>query len=161
MKQGGHHANVSGKVLESIVESSLHAKGFNVINYKIWEKDKEKSGNEILVKNVPYKSIYKHASKTEFLILSSEFKVHTRIECKWQQASGSVDEKFPYLFLNCAEMMTEPHIIILLDGGGAKKGAIEWLANACEKFNLDSNNNRKIDLMTSTQFLQWVNSKFK
>ena len=161
MKQGGYHANNSGKVLESIVESSLHAKGFSVVPYKEWSKDIGDYNNEVLIKNVPYESIYKHSSKTEFLMISDEFNICTRIECKWQQTSGSVDEKFPYLFHNCAEMMTEPHVIILLDGGGAKKGAIEWLANACKNFNSDPTHNRVIDLMTSTQFLQWVNSKFK
>jgi hypothetical protein len=29
------------------------------------------------------------------------------IECKWQQVSGSVDEKLPYLYLNCIEAMPE------------------------------------------------------
>lgn len=161
MKQGGYHAASSGKVLESIVESSLIAKGLQVINYKQWIKDKESWGQEVLIKHVPYDSIYKHSSKTEFLVMSKEFNVCTRIECKWQQASGSVDEKFPFLFLNCAEMMTEPHVIILLDGGGAKKGAVDWLTQACLKFNEDLSHERRIDLMNSTQFLQWVNSAFK
>ena len=58
-------------------------------------------------------------------------------------------------------MMTEPHVIILLDGGGAKKGAVDWLTQACEKFNSDPSNQRRIDLMNSTRFLQWVNSAFK
>lgn len=161
MKQGGYHATSSGKVLESIVESSLIAKGLQVINYKQWAKDKDSWGREVLIKHVPYDSIYKHSSKTEFLAISDEFNICTRIECKWQQASGSVDEKFPFLFLNCAEMMTEPHVIILLDGGGAKKGAVDWLTQACEKFNSDPSNQRRIDLMNSTRFLQWVNSAFK
>lgn len=59
--------------------------------------------------------------------------------------------------------MVEPHIIILLDGGGAKLGAIEWLRNSCEKFNLSelSISKRRIDLMNMTEFVQWVNTIFK
>lgn len=163
MKQGGYHAAVSGKVLESIVESSLCAKGLSVVPYKDYDKNRDQFGEELLLKNVPYDSIYQHASKTEFLALSKEYDICTRIECKWQQASGSVDEKFPFLFLNCAEKMVEPHVVILLDGGGAKPGAINWLSNACEEFNLKEKHKsgRRIDLMNATEFLQWVNSAFK
>ena len=59
--------------------------------------------------------------------------------------------------------MLEPHIIILLDGGGAKLGAVEWLRGACEKFNLieSSTSIRRIDLMNMTEFVQWVNKVFK
>jgi hypothetical protein len=47
------------------------------------------------------------------------------IECKWQRISGSVDEKFPYAYLNCIEAMPERDIIIVVDGGGAKQGAVD------------------------------------
>lgn len=106
---------------------------------------------------------YKHASTTEFVLMSKRYNLHTRIECKWQKVSGSVDEKLPYLFLNCFEKMLESHVIILLDGGGAKQGAIEWLRDFCEIFNLRESNNskRKIDLMNMTEFVQWVNHVFK
>lgn len=40
---------------------------------------------------------------------------------------GSVDEKFPYLYLNCIETMPEKDIIVLIDGGGAKEGSISWI----------------------------------
>ncbi len=118
MKQGGCHANNSGKMLESIVENCFREKNFKIINYKQWQNNKNKFRDNLLIKRIPYKSIYGHNSKTEFLILSYEFNIKTRIECRWQQVSGSVDEKLPYLFLNCAQKMTEPHIIILSDGGG-------------------------------------------
>ncbi|MDA0911381.1 MAG: 4-diphosphocytidyl-2C-methyl-D-erythritol kinase [Proteobacteria bacterium] len=163
MKQGGYHATVSGRVLESIVESSLTAKGLKALPFKAWDKNPQNHGTELLLKNVPYESIYKHSSKTEFLAMSSEFNILTRIECKWQQASGSVDEKFPFLFLNCTEKMLEPHVIILLDGGGAKQGAVDWLTNACDEFNQKEalKSMRRIDLMNTTGFLQWVNRAFK
>lgn len=163
MKQGGYHAANSGRVLESIVESSLTAKGLKVVTFKAWEKNKQNYGSELLLKNVPYESIYQHSSKTEFLAISQEFNIKTRIECKWQQASGSVDEKFPFLFLNCAEKMPEPHVIILLDGGGAKQGAVDWLTNACKNFNQKEVklSKRRIDLLNTTGFLQWVNKAFK
>lgn len=118
-------------------------------------------GGELLLKNVPYEGIYKHASTTEFVLMSKTYNLNIRIECKWQQVSGSTDEKLPYLFLNCSEKMVEPHIIILLDGGGSKTRAIGWLRDACEKFNLTNASKRRIDLMDMTDFVRWANTVFK
>ncbi|WP_447531273.1 PD-(D/E)XK nuclease superfamily protein [Legionella pneumophila] len=163
MKQGGSYANSSGGVLEGLVEFALTKKGFTVVRYKDWRLNPSSYSEELLLKNVPYEGLYKHASATEFVLMSKAYNLNTRIECKWQQVSGSVDEKLPYLFLNCSEKMVEPHIIILLDGGGAKPGAIEWLRDAWEKFKLKeaTTTKRKIDLMSMTEFVQWVNSVFK
>lgn len=163
MKQGGSYANSSGGVLEGLVEYTLAKKGFTVVRYKDWKLNPIDFGQELLLKNVPYEGLYKHASATEFVLISKAYNLNTRIECKWQQVSGSVDEKLPYLFLNCSEKMLEPHIIILLDGGGAKPGAIEWLRDSCDKFNLRelTTSKRRIDLMNMTEFVQWVNSVFK
>ncbi|MDW9176982.1 PD-(D/E)XK nuclease superfamily protein [Legionella pneumophila] len=163
MKQGGSYANSSGGVLEGLVEHALAKKGFAVAKYKDWLLNQEQYGEEVLLKNVPYEGLYKHASTTEFVLISKKYNLETRIECKWQQVSGSVDEKLPYLFLNCSEKMTEPQVIILLDGGGAKPGAVEWLRNACDQFNEREVNlsKRRVDLMNMTEFVQWVNGTFK
>lgn len=152
-----------GRILEGIVENTLIAKGLNVVTYKDWIKSKLAYGDELLLKKVPYEGLYKHASNTEFLVISKAHNIETRIECKWQQSSGSVDEKFPYLFLNCTEKMTEPHIIVLLDGGGAKQGAVDWFKGACQKFNTDhqKNSGRRVELMSTVEFLQWVNKTFR
>ena len=48
------------------------------------------------------------------------------IESKWQQAGGSVDEKYPFLVANIRAWYPHP-TIILADGGGARPGAIQWL----------------------------------
>ncbi len=48
------------------------------------------------------------------------------IECKWQQSSGSVDEKYPYLVHNIKEQSPYP-AIVLLDGESYKPEAKEWL----------------------------------
>jgi len=58
-----------------------------------------------------------------------------RIECKWQQVKGSVDEKLPYLYLNTIEAMPENTIMILIDGAGWKTGAVKWLKDAVQQKN--------------------------
>jgi hypothetical protein len=48
------------------------------------------------------------------------------IEVKWQQSTGSVDEKFPYLVHNIKECYPCPALVIA-DGGGQRPGALQWL----------------------------------
>jgi hypothetical protein len=48
------------------------------------------------------------------------------IESKWQEMGGSVDEKYPYLVENIRQCYP-CQAIVVHGGGGAKRGAIEWL----------------------------------
>src|SRR5262245_14190164 len=98
--QGGI-ANKQGKVLESTVVSVFTNHGFREVKHSDWAKRPTEFGDEVLIRDVPYTSIYGHKAKTEFLAISKRLSKTVRIECKWQQSSGSVDEKFPYLYLNC------------------------------------------------------------
>jgi hypothetical protein len=96
--------------------------------------------------NVPFTTIYNHDGNTEFLLISERYNTCARIECKWQQVSGSVDEKLPYLYLNAIEAMPENTIIILIDGQGWKHGAIQWLkdAVASKKYSNEINRSKQI-----------------
>src|SRR5690606_13047129 len=98
--------------------------------YSIWAKNPSFFGKELLLKHIPYDTIYNHKGRTEFLALSEKFNKKIRIECKWQQTSGSVDEKLPYLYLSAIEKMTEDEVIILYGGTGFKPGAIQWLKDS-------------------------------
>lgn len=83
----GNIANSSGNVLEQNVVSTFKAKGFEVVKYSFWNKNQNKYGGELLLKNVPFESIYGH---TEFLLKSQKYNIEIRIECKWQ--AGSVEQ---------------------------------------------------------------------
>jgi hypothetical protein len=72
------------------------------------------------------------------------------IECKWQQASGSVDEKYPYNVLNIREKYPSP-CVILLDGEGYKTGAAEWLRRQVDGKKL-------LAVLSMVQFQKWVNN---
>lgn len=48
------------------------------------------------------------------------------VEVKWQGVFGSVDEKLPYLALNI-EQRFPFRTIVVIDGSGWKRGAIDWL----------------------------------
>jgi hypothetical protein len=85
-----------------------------------------------------------------------------RIECKWQQAAGSVDEKLPYLYLNTIEAMPENSIMILIDGAGWKTGAIQWLKDAVKqkKYTTEETKNKNIMVFSLTEFFTWANRTF-
>ena len=56
------------------------------------------------------------------------------LQCKWQASTGSVDEKYPFE-VECIAHDSFPAIIVL-DGGGASKGAKDWLLAQRGKRNL-------------------------
>ncbi len=151
-RKQGAQANKTGKVLESTVENTCAQHGFISLKYADYAALGHPLDGDYLVRDVPYTSIYGHKGKTEFLLISAKRSLRVRIECKWQQASGSVDEKFPYLFENC-KIMPEPCVIILIDGGGYKPQALDWLKNAagaCQE--------KDIRVFGLRDFLIWANT---
>ena len=135
-EQGGAIANRQGNILEQQVRQAFASHGFREVSFAEYEKIASGSTlpgvpvPDLLVRRVPYQSIYGHRGVTEFLAVSASRGLAIRIECKWQQSQGSVDEKFPYLYLNCIQAMPEREIILLIDGNGYKPGALAWLKQA-------------------------------
>jgi hypothetical protein len=140
---------------------ALASKGFKATSYRDYLMKPEQYGSELLLRNVPYKTIYGHPGNTEFLIRSEKYRLEIRIECKWQQSSGSVDEKYPYTYLNCIEAMPERDIIIIVDGGGAKQGAVDWLRGAAARGMYAEGKDKHILVMSLSEFLVWVNRTFR
>lgn len=85
-----------------------------------------------------------------------------RIECKWQQVAGSVDEKLPYLYLNSIEAMPEKMIMILIEGAGWKAGSLKWLKDAVKnkKYTTKENNDKTILIFNLAEFFTWANNTF-
>lgn len=94
------------------------------------------------------------------MLKSKKHKYETRIECKWQRSTGSIDEKFPYLYLNCIEAMPEKNIIIIIDGGGCKQGALNWLKNSIQEFKYQNDNSKNIRVFSLMEFITWANKAF-
>jgi len=162
-REKGKYASNQGRVLENQVKSILEQKGFKIVSFTEWKNKPDAYGKELLLTNVPFKNIYEHKGKSEFLLKSEHYNLTIRIECKWQQSSGSVDEKFPYLYLNCIEAMEEDQIIIIVDGDGAREGAVNWLKKVCnEKKYCDASNNKKtITVFNFAEFMIWANKQFR
>ena len=160
--QGGT-ANHQGRILERTVVPTFEAHGFEVVAYSAWKKKPANYGKELLLKHVPYRTIYNQNGYTEFLIKSEQFGLNVRIECKWQQSSGSVDEKLPYLYLNCIESMPETDIIIIAGGGGMKPGAIPWLKEAVfkKKYVSPEMPQKNIQVFSIEEFMTWANKTLR
>ncbi len=126
---GGGQANNTGNALEVFVENALTRKGYEEFwdhKAQIFENRKAVGGKQF-AKQVPCgTSIYETQRKCDFLVLNSEkFPEGLIIECKWQQSSGSVDEKYPFTLFNIIKIAVPT--VILLDGGGYKPAAMKWL----------------------------------
>lgn len=156
----GTLANITGNTLEQIVVQTLAAKGFTVVNFKDYANPFTNYGTELIIRNAPYTTIYGHPGKTEFLVRSEKYALEMRIECKWQQSPGSVDEKFPYLYLNCVEAMPERNIMIIVDGGGAKAGAINWLKSTAKNKNYN-HTDKSIQVLTLSEFVAWAHKTLR
>jgi hypothetical protein len=176
MSSHGQRANKSGQILEGIVRSTLagsQAFGFAVlsnIEYETMRKADALLPSRYLVKSPPYETIYGTKGKTEFRLHCSDiaptkaFPVSgnfvCRLECKYQATAGSVDEKFPYLYLSCVEAMPEKNIIILMEAKGARVQAVKWLASAVLQHKYDPKMTKRIIIMTITDFIAWSNDAF-
>ena len=162
MTTKGSKASGTGRVLEQTIVAVLKQKGFELVSHRLWSRHPEQYGKELLLTNAPFRTIYEHSGKTEFLMKSERYNLETRIECKWQQASGSVDEKLPYVYLNAIERMPEKHIMVVIDGHGWKSGAIEWLKDAVakRKYANEASQQKKIEVMNMTEFVTWANTFF-
>ncbi len=160
--QGGL-ANRSGSVLEGVVTSTLIPHGFIVAQYRDLKKDPSGYGSELLIKNAPLTTLYGTSGKTEFLLRSEKHQLEIRIECKWQQSGGSVDEKFPHLYLSAIEAIPENDVILLVDGKGFRQGAVDWLRNAVEQRRFIPNDmpDKNIQVMDTTEFMTWANIRFR
>jgi len=163
MSSQGGQANKTGKVLEELVVSTLTAHGFQVASFQNYSKHPAQYGAEVALRNVPYRTLYGGRGYTEFLVQSERYGLRTRIECKWQQKAGSVDEKLPHTYLSCIEAMEENDIIVLIGGKGFRDGAVNWLRSAAaESRYIPSNKpDKTIRIMDPTEFLTWCNDTFR
>ena len=125
----GSSANYTGSNLEMFIANTLTTLGYTHVPSKDFF-DIAQTGNHIYSRQFNLGlSIYDTKLVTDFILYHPQkWSNYLVIESKWQQSSGSVDEKYPYLVLNLKHQIKYPSIIIL-DGAGYKPGAEAWLRN--------------------------------
>ena len=157
MTQGGK-AVTSGSVLESTVEGTLQGHGYFQVGENVPKKQRQ---DELISAGLLPKryarqvyvgaGIYGTDLYVDFYILGAKvFACGLIVECKWQQTGGSVDEKLPYVNLNIQQCYPVPAIVVI-DGGGMKPGAIDWLTEQVES------NPNLIAVHTLANFIIWAN----
>ncbi len=126
MKQGTR-ANYTGNRLEQFVETTLSSLGYTFIDKKKFKAAKYLEQPIYTKQYFLGTNIYNTKIYCDFVLYHpNKHPECLVIECKWQQSGGSVDEKYPYLILNIQHKY--PHkTMLVLDGGGYKKGAENWM----------------------------------
>lgn len=159
MQTQGSLANMNGKIFENMLIPIFEAHGFKVFNESEINHIDLTHIRRYVIKNASYMTIYDNKGKTEFVIVDDFRRI--RVEAKYQAAAGSVDEKYPYMLLNGIYQYPEKEIIFVVDGGGYKPGAREWLQNRINENWLDYKSKGKdIKLMNISEFMNWFNHTF-
>jgi hypothetical protein len=111
-------------------------------------------GGKQYIRQVPLgDTIYETTRKVDFLVINRDkFPDDLIIECKWQQSTGSVDEKYPFLLYNI--IRTGIPTVVLLDGSGYRPAALKWLKDMVNK------NGALIGVWTMAEFQKEVNNGF-
>lgn len=177
----GKKANKNGQILEEMIEPSLKKAKFTILSHDKWEalqmkveKGKATMPDRIAIRSMPYTTIYNSKGKTEFVLISYTGAINTtsfpnanaqipftcRVECKRQEVSGSVDEKFPYLVINAEEAYPEDNVIIVSEIDGARPGAQDWLQNAIDSRRFQVNKNKTIVHHSLVEFITWAGRAF-
>ena len=148
MQQQGKQANFNGKMFEEQIISIIRGAGYVQIDLELEQQSNQ--GQYFITQYYMGKSVY-NTSLYADVVLHDDVKYPDKlaIEMKWQQTPGSVDEKYPYLVLNIKETFQFPSLIVI-DGGGYKKGAIEWLKS--------QKDDKLIEVFDLSGFLKWANS---
>ncbi|MEA5502983.1 PD-(D/E)XK nuclease superfamily protein [Halotia wernerae UHCC 0503] len=155
----GARAVTSGNVLEKTVEGALLGHKYVQVGFDLPKKQRfewlvsSKSITKRYAKQVYIgEGIYGSDIYVDFYIIgSASISSGLIIECKWQQTSGSVDEKLPYLNLNIQKCYPT-QALVLIDGGGMKVKAISWLAAQVTE------NQNLLAVHNLSSFLVWSNN---
>ena len=142
----GNKGNITGKEFEEFIESQLIECGYKFVNRNEFfdhVADGPIYSREVNIDKTIYDAIY----RCDFLLYHpSKWPKGLVIEAKWQKVGGTVDEKYPYLVLNIKKSPYET--ILLLDGGGYRRGAERWVRSQVGK--------DLLHVFDAEQFLTWI-----
>ena len=121
------NASQSGQRLENEIAGVFQEAGVGVNRASDFEVLPETSrrGDRFVIRNAPYRSIYGHAARIEFLLFLGGNSY--LIETKRMSVSGSVDEKLPFVWENAKLNQPDHHFLVVMDGDGWKPEARSWI----------------------------------
>tara|TARA_R110000823_G_scaffold312359_1_gene438950 strand:+ start:584 stop:1081 length:498 start_codon:yes stop_codon:yes gene_type:complete len=140
-EQGGRVANRSGRWLEDLIYNTLKTQaGYDEITphekkmlvrqdgvLRIEDTDKWFCRQLRLERN-----LYGAKYTSDFYLYDFEkWPDGLHVEAKWQNSSGSIDEK--YVFTALSLISFKAPTMMILAGGGARQGAVQWLTQQGRK----------------------------
>ena len=129
-------ANRSGRTLEDVIASVLRSKGI--------PHEPQATLTQC--------SIYGRDTRVDFLVRPcGSIPRGLIIEARWQDVTGSAEEKLPYLVLNIKRSYPCPAIIVI-DGHGFSGGALGWLR-------AEVDGEKLLAVMSIREFISWCNRK--
>lgn len=172
---GGAEANRSGLTWEAWVKTLAESQDFSIRKHALRDSCTiPVQERRIVWTHVPYKTIFHNLknptrASTEYVVEFGSDQV--RIECKWQGVSGSVDEKYPFMYLNAALTMTEATVVFALGGEYFESGkgaeVREWLRDVCRNppswFSDEVRKHlqeRQLLVLTPNTFAKWFQKRF-
>ena len=125
-ESSGKFANRTGKHLEAFIDERIKEAGYKYIEPALFPAMMILKQPIYTKQRVAGKDLYGKDHKVDFELYHERKWVHSLvIESKWQQAGGSVEEKYPFLVMSIQRLGIPT--IIILDGKGYSPGAREWL----------------------------------
>jgi hypothetical protein len=159
---GGRRTKHGGRMLEEIIRS-LTLKDFSRRSYS--EYKKEFGGlfppeARLLIERYPYPTMFGTKGYREYYLATKEWS--GQLECKYQNESGSVDEKLVYV-TETFRRDKEPAMAIVYGGdyweSGRGRSVIQWLRQ--ESVALHHTHNKDLRVHNTTQFYAWVKKTWK
>ena len=127
----GLNAMRHGKILPYALEQLFEMLGIPVMSY--WEyRYAVEEPAAAAVKDVPFTTIYGCKGTTDFVLYDHARGLRIRFWCKWQETSGTVDEKLPYLCGNIKQF-PENEVVFVVGGAGWRDGAMGWFTKNAKR----------------------------
>jgi hypothetical protein len=147
----GRKANITGNQLERFIHNLVTGRGYLWIEPRKF-KVATYLEQPIFTRQYVYgENIYGGEQRVDFILYHPDkYPNCLIIEAKWQQKAGSVEEKFPYFYLNIMEKYPTDTVMVLA-GGAYRPGAEQWLR--------DRMGNKLIHVFNMEEFQTWVNNE--
>lgn len=159
--KGKRRASGKSALLEQCVEA-LQLVGFHIYKGNAVFEKVTVNQKRYVVQNFPHPSLYGGRGFKEAYIVGDDptgtfvtdenGRAHVIMECKWQEASGSVDEKLPYIYESFLAS-PYPNWVVIFDGRYWRtprgKQAVNWLWGKSV-----STGERRLYVVSRNQFIQ-------
>lgn len=121
----GQRANQTGASLEDFIRRLLARSGYDYVRPHLFQAARCLEQPIFSAQYPAGADLYGKERKCDFILYHpARYPRALILESKWQQSSGSVDEKFPFLVLTIKESRLDTVVVL---GGGYSAGAERWL----------------------------------